>query len=191
MTDDLADLLRDQHAEMRDLLARLALQPAVTEHVQGPQLRARRRLIIDIRRTFLAQETARLRHLWPALRAAWPDGRVYTSEARTKGRVVEYLFAKRQWFEERDGAANDLEDQIASHIEDLLVAEARHLPRLDGPARRTGIDTTTVARRMQRAAPCPTRPHPDLPRSHALASLLLRPLSVTDRVLDHCSRATE
>lgn len=189
MTSDLAELLREQHADMRALLTNLARQPAVTETIQGPQLRARRRLMETIQHTFLAHTGARLRYLWPALRNAWPDGRSYTMRAWDQARAIEYRLAKRDWFGERDAAVTDLEDRIASDIEEYLALEERQLPRL--AATIAGADGTTLAGRLRSGGPWPTRPHPDVPRSPRLASLMLRPLAVTDRVLDRLRRPME
>jgi hypothetical protein len=191
MSSDLADLLRAQHADLRALLADLARQPAVTEQILGPQLRARRRLMRRIQHVFLAQTAGRIRYLWPAFRSAWPEGRSYTERAWSSARVIEYRMAKREWYGERDEAIADLEDQIASDIEEQVGFEERQLPRLEGRADRTGIDGTGLARRLRAGGPWPTRPHPDLPRSARLASMMLRPLAVTDRVLDQLARPTE
>lgn len=190
MSSDLAALLRDQHTEMRALLADLARQPAVSETILGPQLRARRRLMQRLQETFLAQTAMRLRYLWPALRA-WPDGRSYTSRAWRLARVTEARMAKRPWFGERDGALNDLEAEIAAGIEEQLALEERQLPRFAGETDRIGLDATSVAGQLRSDRPWPTRPHPDIPRSARLAALMLRPLAVTDRVLDRLGRPTE
>lgn len=191
MSSDVASLLRDQHAEMRGLLADLARQPAVTETILGPQLRARRRLMRTIQHTFLAHTAARLRYLWPALRTAWPAGQTYTGRAWDRARVIEHRMAKREWFGERDGAITDLEAQIAAGIEEQLTLEEPQLTRLDGLTEEQGVDGRTLAEQLRSGGPWPTRPHPDLPRSPRLAALVLRPLAVTDRVLDRLERATE
>lgn len=191
MEHDLADLIRAQHAQMHGLLAQLGRQPAVTELVLGPQLRARRRVMRTVERTFLAQQAARLRHLWPALRRTWPDGRSYTGRAWARTRTIEYLMAKRRWSGERDAALTDLEDRIASGIVSLMATEARQLPRMEGPDDRTGLDGTSLAQRVGSEGLWPTRPHPDVPRSQRLASLVHRPLALADRVHERCGHTTE
>jgi hypothetical protein len=191
MGEDLPALMRDQHADLRALLADLARQPAVTELIQGPQLRARRRLLRTLQHTFLAQTAPRMRYLWPVLRATWPDGRSYTRRAWDKARVVEYRMAKREWLGERDAAVTDLEEHLASDLEDYVSLEERQLPRLEGPPHRTGIDGAALASRLRKTEGWPTRPHPDLPRSPRLAALMLRPLALTDRALDPLTRPTE
>jgi hypothetical protein len=191
MDDDLPDLIRAQHAQLRELVAQLGRQPAVTELVLGPQLRARRRVMRTIERTFLAQQAARLRHLWPALRRAWPDGRSYTRRAWARTRTIESQMAKRRWVGERDGALTDLDDRIAADILALMATEARQLPRMEGPDDRTGLDGTSLARRLGDRGPWPTRPHPDVPRAQGLASLAHRPLAVADRVHEWCGHTTE
>jgi hypothetical protein len=191
MEHDLPDLIRDQHAEMRGLLAQLSRQPAVTEQILGPQLRARRRLMRTIEQTFLAHQAARLRHLWPALRRAWPDGRSYTQRAWQQTRAIENQMAKRRWIGDRDATATDLDDQIASDIDELMSWEAAQLARMEGPADRTGLDGTSLTTRLGSRGPWPLRPHPDVPRSPRLAAILHRPLAVTDRVLERCAHTTE
>lgn len=191
MRDDLADVIRGQHAVLRDLLAELERQPAVSELILGPQLRVRERLARLIERTFLAHQAARLRHLWPALRADSAEGRTYADQAWSETRTVEALMAKRRWFGERDTTANDLDDRIASRILALMAAEERQLARIEELADRTGRDRTTWARQLNGSGPWPTRAHPDVPRSLRLASIIYRPLAVRDRVADRLAHPTE
>lgn len=181
MGHDVPDRIRAQHADLRRLIEKLDRQPAVTEQILQPQLRARRQVFRTLQRTFVAYQSARLRHLWPVLRRAWPDGRVYTDQAWKQTRRIEDRMAKRPWLGERDEATTDLDRQIAVGIEALLTAEEDQLPRLEG---------TTMSRRLGDGY-WPTRPHPDVPRAQRLASILQRPLALSDRVLDRCAHTTE
>lgn len=188
---NLAALLGGQHGEMRTLLAALARQPAVSETITGPQLRARRRLMRTLEHRFVAQTAQRLRYVWPALDTAWPDGSAYTSLAWDRARTIEYRMAKRAWYGERDEAVTALEDHIASEITEYVAFEERQLPRLDGPTDRTGVDGMRIADRLGTGGPWPTRPHPDLPRSRRLAALMLRPLALADRIADRLAPPRE
>ena len=189
MAHDLAEVIRGQHAELRDLLAHLARQPRVTEQTLQPQLRARDHALADVQRVFLAHQGARLRHLWPALRRI-PDTGDYVARALQETRAVEHCLAKRRWYGDRDETANELDDQIASGIETHLEMEERELARLAESGRLAALDTAELARLLARDGLWPTRPHPDVPRSPRLAVLLQRPLALTDRVVDRLALAT-
>jgi hypothetical protein len=190
MGHDLPDLIRAQHVHVRGLLADLDRQPEVTERILQPQLRARARCFRNLRHTFVGHQSARLRHLWPALRRAWPDGRAHTDRAWEQTRAIEYRMTKRQWLDDRDEATTDLDHRIAADIESLLSAEEAQIARLEGTADGVGLEDTSVARGLADGF-WPTRAHPDVPRSQRLASLLHRPLALSDRVLDRCAHTTE
>jgi Hemerythrin HHE cation binding domain len=191
MGRDLPDLIRDQHAELRELLAELCRQPEVTERILGPQIRARERLLQQIRRVYLAQQAARLRYLWPRLRAASPEGRSYTDRAWAQTRAVEARMAKREWFGERDEVRNELDHTISWGIQKQLVLEERELGRIADASSRGELDGPTLVRRLSSRGPWPTRPHPDVPASPRLASIAKRPLALSDRLLDRLAHDTE
>jgi hypothetical protein len=191
MEHDLPGLIRRQHADLRELIVLLERQPAVTEQILEPQLRARDTVLRTFERRFLAYQAARMRYLWPALRAAWPDGRSYTSRAWERTRLVEYRMLKRRWLGERDRTTTDLERHMVDDVEELLTGEERQLARLAGPAEDVGFDATEVAEQMRTGGPWPTRPHPDVPGSLRLAATLQRPLALADRVLDRCAHVHE
>jgi hypothetical protein len=191
MGSELLDLIRSQHAELRSLLARLERQPAYTELMLGPQVRARERAFQAVQHAYLAQQSLRLRHLWPALGRAWPDGGSYADQAWAQTRSVQARMAKRQWFGERDETKNRLEAEIAWGVRRQLVLEERQLGRLERAVETSAIDGATLVRRLGGSRPTPTRPHPDVPLSRRLAAALQAPLALADRLVDRTSIGPE
>jgi len=171
---------------LRGLLEDLERQPAVTERILGGQLRARQELVRTIERTFVQQEVAKHRHLWPVVRRALPDGDAVSREAIVQCREIEHQLVKLRWFGDRDSEMNDVIAALAEEIRAHLAFEHEQLTRLRRHPPEQ--DLREVAARMSsRGWARPTRPHPDLPGSRRLAGLLGIPMAVVDHLLDACA----
>jgi hypothetical protein len=180
---DATQLVEEQHRLLRGLLDDLERQPAVTERILGGQLRARQELVRSIERTFVQQEAAKHRHLWPVVRRALPDGTTVVREAIAQCRSIEHHLVKLRWFGDRDGEMDDVVAAMTEEIRGHLAFEHQHLARLRRHAREA--DLRQVAARMtSRGWARPTRPHPDLPVSRRLAGMLGIPMAVVDHLLD-------
>jgi hypothetical protein len=179
---DAVTLLARQHEEMLRLLADLARQPTVSEHIQGGQLRRREQTLQRIGRCFVTQEGAKQRYLWPLLRRAWPDGAAIVAAARARKQQAEELLIKLRWLGDRDVQVNDATDALAAVLREHIAIESRHLGRL-----RRGVPAPDLAALGDKLAGphlLPTRPHPDLPSSPLAVALLGPVVAVTDRVVD-------
>ena len=180
---DAIQLVEEQHRRLRALLEDLERQPAVTERILGGQLRARQELVRTIERTFVQQEAAKHRHLWPVVGRALPDGDAVSREAIVQCREIEHQLVKVRWFGDRDSEVNDVIAALAERIRAHLAFEHEQLTRLR--RHRPEQDLGKVAARMSsRGWARPTRPHPDLPGSRRLAGLLGIPMAVVDHLLD-------
>jgi hypothetical protein len=180
---DATQLVEEQHRLLLGLLEDLERQPAVTERILGGQLRARQELVRTIERTFVQQEVAKHRHLWPAVRRALPDGATVVGEAIAQCRRIEHHMVKLRWFGDRDGEMDDVIAAMAEEIRAHLAFEHEHLDRLRRHP--PEADLRQVAARMSsRGWARPTRPHPDLPGSRRLGGLLGIPMAVVDHLLD-------
>src|SRR5512146_1910166 len=110
--EDAVTVLSGQHAELRRLIREVERLPRVSLDATGPELRRLQELMAELRRCFVVHERLKERYLWPALRRAWPDGRVVSRAARDKKRQVEERFVKFRWLSERDVLASEVMDQI-------------------------------------------------------------------------------
>jgi hypothetical protein len=180
---DATQLVEEQHRLLRGLLDDLERQPAVTERILGGQLRARQELVRTIERTFVQQEAAKHRHLWPVLRRALPDGDTVVHEAIVQCREIEHRLVKLRWFGDRDGAVNDVVAALVDDVRVHLDFEREQLTRLRQHPTEQDLDEV-AARMSSRGWVRPTRPHPDLPGSRRLAGLLGIPMALVDHLLD-------
>lgn len=183
MDQDATQLVEEQHRLLRGLLDDLDRQPAVTERILGGQLRARQELLHSIERTFVQQEAAKHRHLWPVLRRALPDGETVVHEAIVQCRQIEHQLVKLRWFGDRDSEVDDVVAALVDDVRSHLAFEHRQLSRLRRHPPEQDLDEV-AARMSSRGWARPTRPHPDLPGSRRLAGLLGIPMALVDHLLD-------
>ena len=126
--------------------------------------------------------------LWPAVRAALPDGEAITLQIEQEHQEVNELWAALERTPRGDPGRDELLERLVAVLQaDVRDEEDVLLPRLQAaldPARlrRLGVTWELVRRTA------PTRPHPVVarrPPGNALAAL---PLTVLDRSRDHLDR---
>ncbi len=169
---------RRDHEELDRLLTRLR---AATGAEQDEVLTVIARLVFP---HAFAEEAV----LWPAVRAALPDGEALTLRIEQEHQEVNELWAALERTPHGDPRRAELLDRLVGVLQaDVRDEEDLLLPRLQAaldPARRRrrGVAGEVVRRTA------PTRPHPVVarrPPGNALAAL---PLTVLDRGRDHLDR---
>jgi hypothetical protein len=176
-------LVGGQHRVLLGLLEDLERQPAVTERILGGQLRTRQELLRSIERTFVQQEAAKHRHLWPVLRRTLPNGDSVVHEALVQCRRIEHRLVKLRWFGDRDSEVDDVVAALSRDIRHHLAFEDEQLARLRRHPPEDDLGEV-AARMSSRGWARPTRPHPDLPASRPLAGLVGIPMALVDHLLD-------
>jgi Hemerythrin HHE cation binding domain len=180
---DLVIVLARQHAQCQGLLASLARQPPVSDHIHGPDLRRRHQLVERIRREFAAQELAKQRYLWPLIRGAWPDGDAVAAASVRQKRRCEELLIKLRWLGDRDEIVNKVVSGLIAALGEYIGLEDGYLSRLHHTVGEDILEAAGTRLARPRRLPV-TRPHPDLPASPRAARLLGLPLAVVDHVID-------
>jgi hypothetical protein len=180
---DAIQLVEEQHRLLRGLLEDLERQPAVTERILGGQLRARQELLNAVERTFVQQEAAKHRHLWPVVRRGLPDGKEVAREAIAQCREIEHQLVKLRWFGDRDSEVDDVVAALLDDVRAHLAFEHEQLTRLRRQPPEESLGEV-AARMSSHGWARPTRPHPDLPGSRGLAGLVGVPMALVDHLLD-------
>lgn len=180
---DAVTVLARQHDELRRLMREVERLPRVSLDAAGPDLRRRQELMAGLRRCFVMHERLKDRYLWPALRRAWPDGRVISDAARHQKRQVEEGFIKFRWLSERDVLVNEVMDQILAGIEDHVSLESHLLGRISRSLLAPVLQDIG-AKLARRHLLVPTRAHPGMPASSGLASVAGPVVGLADRVTE-------
>lgn len=186
---ELTEVILAPHVGVRELLAALGRQPAVTERTLQPQLRGRRQVVDSLGRAFVGLQSVRLRYWWPEIRRLSPEAAEHADRAWRDTRGIEQLMARRQWYGEHDPTTGQLDQRIATGVEQVLDREDGELHRLTASGELALLDCARLAVRLSKPGRWPTRPHPDVPRSARLAAVMQGLLARTDLVLDRCARA--
>lgn len=179
----LALVVGEQAATVRAIAAELGACARVTDSVQGGQLRRRERISDDLRRTFLQQESAKLRFFWPPVRRLLPNGPAIAKRALADQREIEEVLTRFRWYTERSTELNELSSRLVEQVRLRMEWEERLLAEL------TGLMETSEAVRLGTALARasrfgPLRPHPNLPATAWSVALLRRPLAVVDRLIE-------
>lgn len=180
---DAVTVLSRRHDELGRLIREVERLPRVSLDATGPELRRLQELMAELRRCFVVHERLKERYLWPALRRAWPDGRVISRAARDKKRQVEERFVKFRWLSERDVLVNGVMDQILAGIEDHISLESHLLGRMRRSLPGEVLEDIG-AKLARRQFLVPTRAHPDMPALPWAAAIAGPVVGLADRVTE-------
>ncbi|SDY98956.1 Hemerythrin HHE cation binding domain-containing protein [Micromonospora pattaloongensis] len=173
---NIVDLLAEQHRQLTLLCERLT-DPGVDQQL--------RRETADVLTATLARHlSGEEQYLFPAVRAALPDGRELAdaeiAEDRALLRTLRDLQRTAPPDPEFDRLAETLAGRLRRHVE---AAATRLLPRLRASATREEL--VRLGNRVEIAEEAaPTRPHPDAPATPPWNKVVDPALGVVDKVRD-------
>jgi hypothetical protein len=155
---DLADVLTRQHNQVRALQERLAALPGHRAGGTEADLAARKSLVDMIIVRLSGHETAEEEHLWPAVRAALPDGGQWAERALAQEQEGRDLLAEL-------GRLDPGTDEFDERVDKLVAALRRHIACEEEVflllrAAMPEEERERLGRKLQRAASRgPTPPH--------------------------------
>lgn len=169
VSQDITDVLTRQHNQVEALQKQLAALPG---HRKGgtPADLARRKSIVDLMTARLAgHEAAEEAHLWPAVRAALPDGDRWADGALQQEQEGNETLAALAPLDPDTDEFDDLVEQLISQLRKHVAYEARVFMLLreampEGEREKLGKKVASAARRG------PTRPHSGAPRKPGAAA---------------------
>lgn len=160
---DVFEVLKQDHDEVKAMLARLESGPKKADGATAEQLRERKQLVDEVIIAESGHEAAEQQYFWPAVRELGPEGDRVADEALEQEAEAE---AALDILDRTESGAPEFEEMLASFTSDarahIAFEEAHVWPLLAASldSRRAGELGDQI---MQAKKTGPTRPHPGVP----------------------------
>ncbi len=181
---DVFQVLKQDHDEVKAMLARLEDGPKATGGATADQLAARQRLAEEVIISESRHETAEQQHFWPAIRDLGPEGDRVADAALDQEQEGEQVLHELGKLDSSDGRFEELLAAFTSAARAHIAFEEAHAwPLLRasitaGRAEQLG-DKITQAKKL-----APTRPHPHTPPNQAAVKTAGPVAGAADRLRD-------
>jgi hypothetical protein len=184
---DVFDVLKQDHDEVKAMLARLEDGPTAADGATVEQLTRRKRLLDDVIIAQSGHEAAEQRYFWPALRALGPEGDRVADEGIEQESAAERMLDN---LDRTEPGQPEFEEMLASFTSDarahIAFEEAHAWPLLSAM-----LDSRQASQLgdqiLQAKKTGPTRPHPAVPPQAAPRRAAGPVAGVADRIRDMVS----
>jgi Hemerythrin HHE cation binding domain len=181
---DVFEILRQDHDEVKAMLAQLESGPKASSGATNAQLQERRRLADRVIIEESKHETAEQQYFWPALRELGPEGDRIADEAlgqEEEGEQVLYELAKLNPGDEK------FEELLTGFISDArahIAFEEGHAWPLLRASVTAGQAAELGSKIEQAKKAAPTRPHPSTPATGGARKVAGPLAGAADRLRD-------
>lgn len=181
---DVFEVLRQDHDEVKAMLARLESGPKASSGATAGQLQERKRLADEVIIEESKHETAEQQYFWPAVRELGPEGSRVADEALGQEKEAEQVLYELGKLDATDEKFEELLTGFVSDARAHIAFEEGHAWPLMR-ASMTADQAAELGSKIEQAKKmAPTRPHPNTPTSEGARKAAGPLAGAADRLRD-------